>query len=113
MFSVQSKTFFSFESPLFSVNAFNLDKSKFCRLVQSYAITVNNDLNASTLIQRKRAEPRISVGSVLDFRRRGRQFDSRLGQYSFRGLMIVIATGFKYPTPLSVVLTMAMWGSSQ
>ena len=33
----------------------------------------------------------------------GRWFDLRLGQYSFRGLMIVIATGFIPLSPLSVV----------
>ena len=50
------------------------------------------------------------VGSVADLRTRGRWFDPRLGQYSFRGLMIVIATGF---SPLSFVSTMVMWESSQ
>ena len=36
-----------------------------------------------------------------------------LGQCSFRGLMIVIMTGFIPLSPLSVVLTMVMWESSQ
>ena len=40
-------------------------------------------------------------------------FDPRLGQYSFRGLMIVIATGFIPLSPLSVVSKMVMWESSQ
>ena len=35
------------------------------------------------------AEPHSSVGSVVDLRKGGRWFDPRLGQYSFRGLMIV------------------------
>ena len=39
-------------------------------------------------------EPHSPVGSVADLRTGGRWFDPRLGQYSFRGLMIVIATGF-------------------
>ena len=56
------------------------------------------------------AEPHSSVGSVADLRTGGRWFDPRLGQYSFRGLMIVIATGF---IPLSVVSTMFMRESRQ
>ena len=35
-----------------------------------------------------------SVPCVLDLTIGGRWFDPRIGQYSFRGLMIVIATGF-------------------
>ena len=40
------------------------------------------------------AEPHSSVGSAADLRTRGRWFDPRLGQYSFRGLMTAIETGF-------------------
>ena len=40
-------------------------------------------------------------------------FDPQLGQYSFRGLMIVILTEFIPLSPLSVVSTMVMWESSQ
>ena len=58
------------------------------------------------------AESHSSVGSVADLRTGGRWFDP-LGQYSFRGLMIVIATGFIPLSPLSVVSTMAKWESSQ
>ena len=36
-----------------------------------------------------------------------------LCQHSFRGLMIVIATGFIPLPPLSIVSTIVMWGSSQ
>ena len=43
----------------------------------------------------------------------GRWFNPRLGQYSFQGLMIVIATGFIPLSPLSVVITVVMWESSQ
>ena len=50
-----------------------------------------------------------SVGSVAGLRTGGRRFDLRLGQYSFRGWMIVIATGFIPLSPLSVVSTMVMW----
>ena len=57
--------------------------------------------------------PISSVGSVTDVRTGGRWFDLRLGQYSFWGLMIVIATGFIPFSPLSVVWTMVMWESSQ
>ena len=38
------------------------------------------------------AEPHSSIGGVADLRTGGRWIDPRLGQYSFRGLMIVIAT---------------------
>ena len=41
-----------------------------------------------------------SPSSVANLRAGGRWFDPRLGQYSFRGLMIVIATGF---IPLSLL----------
>ena len=51
-------------------------------------------------------EPYCSVVSVADLRTEGRWFDPWLGQYSFRGLMIVIATGFIPLSPLSVVSTM-------
>ena len=40
-------------------------------------------------------------------------FEPKLSQYSFRGLMIVIATGFTPLLLLSVVSTMVMWESSQ
>ena len=59
------------------------------------------------------AEPHSSVGSVADLRRGGRWFDPRLGQYSFQGLMIVIATGIIPLSLLHVVSTMVMWENSQ
>ena len=59
------------------------------------------------------AEPHSSVGSVAYLRTGVCWFDSRLGQYSFRGLMIVIAIGFIALSPLSIVSTMVMWESSQ
>ena len=60
-----------------------------------------------------RAEPHHSVGSVVDLRTGGRWFDPWLSQYSFRGLMIVIATGFIPLSLLSFVSTIVMWESSQ
>ena len=57
--------------------------------------------------------PRRSVGSVANLKTGGHWFDPRPGQYSFRGLMIVIATGFIPLSPPSVVSTMVMWESSQ
>ena len=51
-----------------------------------------------------KAESRSSVGSVGDLRTGGRWFDPRLGQYSLRGLMIVIGTGSIPLSPLSVVV---------
>ena len=59
------------------------------------------------------AEPHSSVGSVADLRTGGRWFDPRLGQYSFRGLMIAIATGFIPLSPLSIFSVMVNWESSQ
>ena len=41
----------------------------------------------------KIAKPHSSVSSDADLRTGGRWFDPRIGQYSFRGLMIVITTG--------------------
>ena len=57
-------------------------------------------------------EPHSLVGSVQDLRTGGRWLDPWLSQYSLRGLMIVIATGFIPLSLLSVVLTMVMWESS-
>ena len=55
------------------------------------------------------AEPHRSVNSVQGLRPGGRWFDPRLGHYSFRGYMIVSATGF---IPV-IVSTMLMWKSGQ
>ena len=59
------------------------------------------------------AELHSSVGSVADLRTGSGWFYPRHGQYSFRGGMIVIATGFIPLSPLSVVPTIVMWESSQ
>ena len=70
----------------------------------SYCFTFTRHTSAYSIP----AGARSSVGSVADLRTGGRWFDPRLGQYSFRGLMVVIATGF---IPLSrpyVVSTMVM-----
>ena len=68
---------------------------------------------AVSYIHNEQVEPNSSVSSVADLRTGGRWFDPRLGQYSFRRLMIVIATGFIPLSLLSVVSTMIMWESSQ
>ena len=60
-----------------------------------------------------RAEPHSSIGSIADLRTGGRWFYPRLRQYSFRGRMIVIATGFIPLSLLSALSTMVMWESSQ
>ena len=60
-----------------------------------------------------RAEPHSSVACVADLRTEGSRFDPRLSQYSFQGLMKVIATGFILLSPLSVDSTIVMWESSQ
>ena len=59
------------------------------------------------------AEPHRSVGSTADLRTGDRWFDPGLSQYSFRGLMIVIWTGFFLLSPLSVISTMVMWELKQ
>ena len=59
------------------------------------------------------AKPHGSVGSAANLRTGGRWFDPRFGQYTFRGLMIVIASGFTPLAPLFIVSTMVMWESSQ
>ena len=59
------------------------------------------------------AEPYTLVGSDADLGTGGPWLDPRLCQYSFEGLMIVIATGFIPLPPLSVVMTMVMLESRQ
>ena len=44
---------------------------------------------------------------------KGHWLNRWLGQYFFRGLMIVTAKGFIPLSPLPIVLTMVMWESSQ
>ena len=53
-----------------------------------------------------------SVSCIQDLRTGGR-FDPWHSQYSFRGSMIIIATGFNSLSHLSFVLVMVMWLSSQ
>ena len=53
-------------------------------------------------LHKMNTEPHSSVGSIASFRT-GHWLDHhRLGQYSFQGLMIVIATGFIPLLPLSL-----------
>ena len=59
------------------------------------------------------AKSHSSVCSIADLRTGGRWFDSKLSQYSFRELMIVIAKGFIPLSLLSVVSMMVMWESIQ
>ena len=59
------------------------------------------------------ADPHSTVGSDAHLKTEGRWFDPRLGQNSFRGLIIVIATRFIPVSPLSVVSTMVTWESNQ
>ena len=59
------------------------------------------------------AEPQSSVGSVEDLRTGGCRFDPGLSQYSFQGLMVVIATGFIPLSLLLIVSTTFMSESSQ
>ena len=80
----------------------NITMSKLFSPGESYR-TVN------TKIRLNIAEPHSSVGRFADLRTGGRWFDPRLGQYSFRGLMKVIATGFIPLSPLSIVATMVLW----
>ena len=57
--------------------------------------------------------PKSWVSNMQDLKTGGRWFDSQLGQYSFQGLMIAIATGFISLSLLFVVSTMVVWKSSQ
>ena len=52
------------------------------------------------IIKTSSTEPHSSVCSVADLRTGGRWFDPRLGQYSLRGLMLVIATFLSHRCPL-------------
>ena len=61
----------------------------------------------------KQSRPSNSVCKVQDLRKGGRWFDPQHGQYSFQGLMIVIATVFIPLSQLSIVSTMVVWESSR
>ena len=77
------------------------------------SVVAGKQANFKTRLKDEQAEPHSSVGSIADLRTDGHWFNPRLRQYSFRGLMIVIATGFIPLSPLSVVSTMVMWEISQ
>ena len=64
------------------------------------------EISIARLRERKSEGKFASTGSVLDLRPGDRWFDLRLGQYSFRGLMIVIATEF---IPLSLLSIVSKW----
>ena len=49
-------------------------------------------------------EPHSSASNV-EYLKTGGRFDPRLGQYSFQGFMMVIATGFIPISPMSFVST--------
>ena len=66
------------------------------------------------LVQIRRAEPQSSVDRAQDSIIGGRWFKPWHGQYSFQGLMTVIATGFIHLSLLSIVSTLVVkWESSQ
>ena len=73
-------------------------------------ISSMTDLRSIIIIHVRSLQIRIDRA---DLRTGGRWFDPRLGQYSFRGFMIVIPPEFILLPPLSVVWTMVMWESSQ
>ena len=90
---------------LSSTNALNMKWSKI--------LSFDTELNlfflytcACNIIINRHTKDHSSVGGVADLRTGGRWFDPRLGQYSFQGLMIVMATGFIPFSPLSAVSTM-------
>ena len=70
------------------------------------------DLGTGVCTLNLASEPHSLVNSIADLRT-GHWFNPRLGQYSFRGLMIVFATGFVPPSAMSVVSTMVILESSQ
>ena len=91
-----------------------MDRCTGCRDITEILFkTALNTMQSINQSLKLAAKPNSSVGRVADLRTGGRGFDPQLGQYSFRGLMIVIATGFIPRSPLSIVLTMAMWESTQ
>ena len=59
------------------------------------------------------AEPHSSVDSVANLRTGGCWVDPQLSQYSYRWLMIIIATGSIPLSLLSLVSTMVIWKYSQ
>ena len=64
-------------------------------------------------VQSDLAEQHRSVGGMRDLRTGVSWFDPRLGQYSLRGLMIVIAPGYIPLSLLYVASTMVIWESSK
>ena len=109
MFSTLHRTKFNFSVTFIvsSASAFNLDQCKilsFGKEFNQFSVTLQSMRKLWT-VPYERAEPHSSVGSVADLRTGGCWFDPRTGQYPFRGLMIVIATGFIPLSPLSVVST--------
>ena len=70
-------------------------KKSFCCQFIQFTTTKLKVGMLKNVSQSKDAEPHSSVGSVADWRTGGRWFYPWLGQYflSFRGLMIVFATG--------------------
>ena len=65
----------------------------FIQLKNESSLITHNSSHNPHLAVTLYAEPHSSVSSGADLRTGGRWFDPRLGHYSFRGLMIVIATG--------------------
>ena len=74
--------------------------------------TATKTPNYSPIIKFGPAQPEAQSLAYRNFRKDGCWFDPWLIQYSFRELMIVIATGFTPLSPLSIVSTMIMWESS-
>ena len=92
-----------------SANAFKLDWSQNL----SFGKELNPLLHDPVLLLLREKPSPIAQSSIVDLRTGGRWFDPRIGQYSFRGFMRVIATGFIPLSLLSVVSTMVMWESGQ
>ena len=84
----------------------------FLLFYQKHSVSLGHTKHSLVFFAHEVAEPHSSVDSVADLSTGGRWFDPRLGQYSFRELMIVIATGLIPLSPLSVVSTMVMWESN-
>ena len=78
----------------FEIVSFSLEESKICHLGKGWLCIsfIAEDMQFKLVC----AKPHSSFGNIQDLRTGSGWFNPWLGQYSFRGLMIVIVTGFRY-----------------
>ena len=97
---------------LSTAGAFNLPKIILSWKSPKFSCWINSQLYTSKQ-QNVVLDLRSPIAQSVALRTGGCWFDPRLSQYSFQGLMIVIATGFISLSLLSIVSTMVIWESSQ